>query len=79
MISSELILQLIQVVTLYCSIEGPGANVELTVYKNWNGDRDRSVECFKKIWGCGHDTQDASTLVTLTHGCIGKHMKGELK
>jgi hypothetical protein len=77
--TTEAILQLIQVVTLYCTIGNPGVNIESLVYKSMWGDRDRSANCFKKIWSCGHATDKSDIIGTLTHNCINKHIAGELK
>ena len=66
-----LILQLITTVTMYCS--GPG-NVG-----NSPEVRRGDTLCFQKIWSCVHKVKDSIAIVTETHNCITKHVKGELK
>ena len=85
MISNEVLLQIAQVITLYCGLQGPGVATELRTYVNENPPRYSgneivaSVSCLKKIWHCTHNTNKASTLATNAHNCISKHLDGELK
>lgn len=67
----ELALQLIMVVTTYCS--GPG------MYYDKNKYYINTRTCFSQIWDCGHNTKVASVIPFETHNCITKHLNGELK
>lgn len=67
--SDIITIQLILAVSSYCG-DGAGA----TVYST-----SPVSECFKRIWACGHNTKDASVIVSKTHNCITKDLKGELK
>ena len=58
MISNELMIQLIIAVSQFCST--------MHTTQPYKG------QCFEIIWNCGHNTKDASVIVTQTGKCI-KH------
>lgn len=77
--TAEMTLQIINILVMYCGLNGPGPNVELYRYRNWSGDRERSAVCFVKTWTCGHQVSQADVIPFEIHNCITKHEKGELK
>lgn len=80
-LSSATILAIVQSVSIYCGLQGPGMSVEARVYEqNWVEDHKRtSVSCFKKIWSCTRNTNDAYAMNTRVFNCITQHINGELK
>jgi hypothetical protein len=78
-LSSAAIFGIIQAITMYCGIQGPGVGIEASVYLNYFGDKDKSASCFKKMWKCTRHTDEAETMDSRVFNCITDHSDGKLK
>lgn len=78
--SSAALLAIVQSVSMYCGLNGPGVSVEFVVYPNvWMTDKNRSILCLKRIWACTRQTTQAEVMDTRLFNCITQHVNGELK
>ena len=78
MISIETTLEIIRIVALYCSLDGPGTSIEFYDHDETYSQKEASAECFRKIWKCGHNVKDAGVIVFETSNCIDKQVHGKL-